>query len=123
MEQQLRMGTGARGYFVLCLLGSFFGCICETHTQEAPRRRHYHWIELRRVLLVTRSFASPFSFSLLLSLNNGASSTTTPPCVGCDDEAKSGKTKILLKTFSSPYFLFCFYYLLFFFAETPAELR
>lgn len=25
-----------------------------------PRRRHYHWIELRRVLLVTRSFASPF---------------------------------------------------------------
>lgn len=66
MEEQLR---GARGA-VPSLLGSLLDVVLYMRNPHKelllqrypPRRRHYHWIELRRVLLVTRSFASPFFF-------------------------------------------------------------
>jgi hypothetical protein len=79
MKEQLR---GARGA-VPSLLGSLLDVVLYMRNPHKelllqrypPRRRHYHWIELRRVLLVTRSFASPFfsifppPISLLLSLS------------------------------------------------------
>lgn len=83
----------------LCLLGSFLGCIRETHTTLKESHDddvitiglNYGGCSLWHAPLRLL-----FSFSLPLSLNNGA------PYVGCDDDdddAQSGKTKSHWKLF------------------------
>lgn len=126
------MGTRRCGsfFFLVGVGGGAFtasaGCAKSTHAAptKSQWRHHFRGIELQRVLLLTRSFASLFSsLSPDSTLNNGASTTSMQPPFGCNNDAQSGKTKIY-----SFLFFRCqtfFFFSLFFrvcMCETPAAM-